>query len=74
MAITLRSVKGTALTYPEMDENFTELYEPLFRLNKKTIEEDVTLTDDYNRMSVGPIEIADGVTVTMEDGAVWTIV
>ena len=35
---------------------------------------DYTVTADKNAMSAGPITIADGVTVTVPDGSVWSIV
>lgn len=44
----------------------------LFYINDKTkVSEDITITDT-NVMSVGPIEIEDGITVTLEGE--WTIV
>jgi hypothetical protein len=46
----------------------------LFRVNKKTITSNTTITSTYNYMSIGPIEIANGVIVTIANGAVWTIV
>jgi hypothetical protein len=46
----------------------------LFRVNKKTISSSITLSSTYNYSSIGPIEIANGVIVTIANGAVWTIV
>lgn len=43
------------------------------RTNPKTIRADFTLGAGYNGESAGPITIADGVTVTLEDGATWSI-
>lgn len=33
-----------------------------------------TLTTGYNAMSAGPVTIANGVTITVPDGATWTVV
>ena len=42
--------------------------------NDITVTADYTITADKNAMSAGPIIIADGVTVTVPDGSVWSIV
>ena len=45
-----------------------------FYENTNTITSDYTITAGKNAMSAGPITIADGATVTIPDGSVWTIV
>ena len=45
-----------------------------FYENTNTITSDYTITVGKNAMSAGPITIADGATVTIPDGSVWTIV
>lgn len=42
--------------------------------NAQTITEDLTIKAGTNGGSFGPMGINDGVTVTIEDGAVWSIV
>lgn len=42
--------------------------------NSNSIAENITILTGTNAMSVGPIMIEDGFTVTIEDGAVWTII
>ena len=39
-----------------------------------TISNDVTIETGKNALSVGPITVADGKTITVSDGSVWTIV
>ena len=39
-----------------------------------TISTSYTLTAGKNAMSAGPINISDGVTVTIPSGAAWSIV
>lgn len=45
-----------------------------FYENTNTVTSDYTITAGKNAMSAGPITIADGATVTIPDGSVWTIV
>lgn len=42
--------------------------------NAQTITEDVTIPGSLNAMSAGPLTINTGFTVTISDGATWTIV
>lgn len=46
----------------------------LFRVNSKNVTSNITISNTYNYMSVGPITIANGITVTVSDNAYWTIV
>jgi hypothetical protein len=46
----------------------------VFYYNARTITVDKTIAGTENAMSVGPITIDDGVTVTVADGGEWTIV
>lgn len=46
---------------------------PFFRTGP-TISADYTITSSYNEMSVGPITINSGVTVTISSGGNWTII
>ena len=43
------------------------------RINPRRITADFTVGSAYNAASVGPITISDGVTVTVEDNATWSI-
>lgn len=46
----------------------------VFYENSQTVTTDYTITTGKNAMSAGPIEIDDGVTVTVPDGSAWTVV
>lgn len=46
----------------------------IFYLNDKSVATDFTIGGTQNAMTAGPITIANGVTVTVSDGATWTIV
>lgn len=45
----------------------------LIRLNPRFITADFTVASAYNAASVGPITVSDGVTVTVNDNATWSI-
>jgi hypothetical protein len=45
-----------------------------FYLNDQTINSNYTIPSGQNAMTTGPITIADGVTVTVSDGSVWTVI
>ncbi len=45
-----------------------------FVRNVANINQNYTVTTAYNEMSVGPITINNGVTVTINSGATWVIV
>lgn len=46
----------------------------VFYENDQTVNNNYTLTANKNALSAGPITIANGVTVTIPNGSVWTIV
>ena len=52
---------------------FNAVTVPFFR-NTPTIAANYTVTTTYNEMSIGPITIQTGVTVTVDSGATWTVV
>jgi len=43
------------------------------RFNTRSITADLTIASAYNAASVGPITIAPGITVTVQDNATWSI-
>lgn len=47
---------------------------PVFYENDQTVSVSYTITTGKNAMTAGPVTIADGVNVTIPDGATWTIV
>lgn len=46
----------------------------VFYENSQVVTSDYTITSGKNAMSAGPITVADGVTVTVPNGSVWSIV
>jgi hypothetical protein len=66
---------GTTSPSSALDVNgtITASSAPFFR-NVPTISANYTITSSYNEMSVGPITINSGITVTVNSGATWTII
>ena len=62
----------TATTITATD-SITLTTKPFFR-NIPTISADYIVTTDYNEMSIGPITVNSGITVTVNSGATWTVV
>jgi len=46
----------------------------LFLQNDYTVTSNTTIDTSKNWMSVGPITVQNGVTVTVDSGAVWVVV
>ncbi len=57
---------GAGATGSSGDQVFVE--------NDQTVSADYTIPGDKNAMSTGPVTVADGVTVTVSDGARWAII
>lgn len=45
-----------------------------FYLSSNTVATSFTIPDNQNAMSIGPITVASGITVTVGSGETWTIV
>jgi hypothetical protein len=46
----------------------------VFYVNGQTVTANYTIPSGQNAMSAGPITIADGVTVSISDGSVWSVI
>lgn len=67
------TVKNSPLTNTELDQNFIELASGVFKYNQNYVGSNTTITTGLNASSVGPLIIEDGVDVTIEDNASWSI-
>jgi hypothetical protein len=43
-------------------------------VNSKTVSANYTVPSGSNALSSGPVTVADGITVTVSDGSVWTVI
>jgi hypothetical protein len=46
----------------------------VFKANRNTISQNVTIPQNTNCMTAGPITINNGNTIVIEDGASWSVV
>lgn len=46
----------------------------IFYENGKTVTQSYSISDNKNAMTAGPVTIANGVTVTVPNGSVWTVI
>jgi len=67
--VTTTTMTASSVVTGDVFINTSEFY-----YNARTVTEDRTIGGTENAMSVGPLEIADGVTVTVDAGGEWVIV
>ncbi len=72
-SVVLTSVDNVTVSSLNSANQVTLTGSPFVR-NIPTISSNYTVTSTYNEMSVGPITINTGITVTVNSGATWTIV
>jgi hypothetical protein len=80
VTLVTRADKGSPLTHVEVDANFTNLnsgkpesVQNIFVEGSRTVSENYTVAATKNVLSVGPITVADGVTVAVADGGMWLV-
>jgi len=70
-------VGGTAnfrgIGYVNGDQMWIDTY-GIFKSNRNTVSENVTIPANVNCVSAGPMTIANGYTVTINSGGNWAIV
>jgi hypothetical protein len=66
---SLTSQIGLGTFYPVGGGN-----DKIFWENSQTVTQNYTVTNSKNAMTVGPITVAAGVSVTVPAGSVWTVV
>ena len=57
----------------EINAGFVKLFASPVRMHPSTITENLTIPAGYNASSIGPLGIADGVTVNLDDNSNWSI-
>ena len=65
--------QNTHVLYANGDKQWIDTY-GVVKSNRNSISENLTITSTLNCMSIGPITINNGYTVTIASGAVWTII
>ena len=74
VGITIAGNTQTVISANLITHNESVLESIMFRVNTKNVTSNITISNTYNYMSVGPIAISNGVTVTIANNAYWTIV
>ena len=46
----------------------------VIKANRNSITENITIPNNVNAMSVGPIEVGTNNTITVADGGIWIII
>jgi hypothetical protein len=64
---------NNSVLYANGDRQWLDTY-GVFKANRNTIAEDVTIPANTNCMTAGPITINNGTVITIADGASWSVV
>lgn len=64
----------TTITANLISHSDSVLESALFRVSVKNISSNITISNTYNHMSIGPISIDDNIEVTLEPNAEWVII
>lgn len=67
------TVGMTGILYANGDKQWLDSY-GVFKANRNTIAENVTIPSNTNAMTAGPITINNGYTITIADGSSWSII
>jgi len=67
------SVGMTGILYANGDKQWVDTY-GVFKANRNTIAENVTIPSNTNAMTAGPITINNNYTITISDGSSWSII
>jgi hypothetical protein len=67
------TVGMTGILYANGDKQWLDTY-GVFKANRNTISQDVTVPSNTNAMTAGPITINNGYTITIADGSSWSII
>ena len=71
--LTLTSGANPSVVYANGDRQWLDSY-GVFKTNRNSISESITIPANTNAMTAGPITINNGVTITISNGGAWSIV
>ena len=64
---------NTNVLYVNGDRQYIDTY-GVFKTNRNTVAENITIPSGTNAMSAGPITINSGTVITINSGAAWSVV
>ena len=70
---SLSSGQKTTVLRASGDKQYIDTY-GVFKRNRQTVAESITVAASDNCMSAGPITINNGTTITISSGGTWSIV
>jgi len=70
---TFSSGVNTSVVYANADPQYIDTY-GIFKTNRNTISEGITIPSATNAMSAGPLTINNGVVVVIPNGSSWSVV
>ena len=72
-SVALSSGQRSVVLRAEGDKQWIDTY-GVFKRNRNSVGENITVNNGDNCMSAGPISINNGNTITIADGGTWSVV
>jgi hypothetical protein len=72
MTITINGTTG--ITSPSITTTGQKMTSSIFRVNAQTLSDDTTIGATENASTVGPLEVASGVTLTVTSGGTLAVI
>ena len=67
-------ITGTGITSPTINTTGQKMTSSIFRVNAQLLSETTTIGATENASTVGPIEVASGVTLTVTSGGTLAVI
>ena len=72
MTITINGTTG--ITSPSINTTGQKMNSSIFRVNAQTLSDNTTIGATENASTVGPLEVASGVTLTVTSGGTLAVI
>ena len=72
MTITINGTTG--ITSPSINTTGQKMTSSIFRVNAQTLSDNTTIGATENASTVGPLEVASGVTLTVTSGGTLAVI
>ena len=67
-------ITGTGITSPTINTTGQKMTSSIFRVNAQTLNDNTTIGATENASTVGPLEVASGVTLTVTSGGTLAVI
>ena len=68
------TITGTGITSPTINTTGQKMHSSIFRVNAQTLSDNTTIGATENASTVGPLEVAAGVTLTVTSGGTLAVI